>query len=124
MKVLIWIWNVRKIGKVEKRREVKDYIRAQEADFIGLVEPKVRSGKAARITRCLGKDCSKAIAVENEAGNGRIWLIWNITIRDRDLIRLYLVAAGTKELRNIFVCLGRDKRPQTLYLRGDVFWSS
>lgn len=124
MKVLIWIWNVRKIGKVEKRREVKDYIRAQEADLIGLVEPKVRSGKAARITRCLGKDCSKAIAVENEAGNGRILLIWNITIRYRDLIRLYLVAAGKKELINIFVCLGRDKRPQTLYLRGDVFWSS
>lgn len=46
MKVLIW--NVRKIGKVEKQREAKDYIRAQEADFIGLVETKVRSGKAAR----------------------------------------------------------------------------
>lgn len=102
MKVLIW--NVRKIGKVEKQREgVK--LRAQEADLIGLVEPKVRT---ARITRCLGKDCSKAIAVENEAGNGRIWLIWNITIRYRDLIRLYLVAAGTKDLINIFVCLGRD----------------
>ena len=46
--------------------------------MIGLVETKVRSGKAARITRCLGKDCSKAITVENEAGNGRIWLIWNM----------------------------------------------
>lgn len=94
MKVLIW--NVRKIGKVEKQREAKDYIRAQKADLIG--ETKVRSGKAARITRCLGKDCSKAIIVENEAGNGRIWLIWNITMtltRYRDLIRLYLVAAGT-----------------------------
>lgn len=75
MKVLIW--NVRGIGKVEKQREAKDYIRAQEADFIGLVETKVRSGKAARMTRCLGKDC-KAITVENAAGNGRIWLIWNI----------------------------------------------
>ena len=122
MKVLIW--NARKIGKVEKQREAKDYIRAQEADLIGLVETKVRSGKAARITRCLGKDCSKAITVENAAGNGRIWRIWNITMRYRDLIRLYLVAAGTKELINIFVCLGRDKRPQTLYLRGDVFGSS
>lgn len=29
------------------------------------------------MTRCLGKDC-KAITVENAAGNGRIWLIWNI----------------------------------------------
>lgn len=56
--MIIWIWNVRKIGKVEKRREgVKHYIRAQEADL--LVEP--RSGKAARITRCLGKDCSNAV---------------------------------------------------------------
>ena len=53
MKVLIW--NVKKIGKVEKQREAKDYIRAQEADLIGLVETKVRSGKVARITRCLGK---------------------------------------------------------------------
>ena len=53
MKVLIW--NVRKIGKVEKQREVKDYIRTQEADLIGLVETKVRSGKATRITRMLGK---------------------------------------------------------------------
>lgn len=44
MKVLIW--NVRKIGKVEKQREAKDYIRAQEADLIGLVETKVRNGKA------------------------------------------------------------------------------
>lgn len=125
MKVLIW--NGRRIGKVEKQREGKDYIRAQEADWIGLVETKVRSGKAARITRCLGKDCSKAITMENEAGNGRIWLIWNITMtltRYRDLIRLYLVAAGTKELINIFFCLGRDKRPQPLYLRGDVFGSS
>lgn len=114
MKVLIW--NVRKIGKVEKEREAKDYIRAQEADFIGLVETKVRSGKAARITRCLGKDCSKAITVQNEAGNGRIWLIWNLTMTltiYRDLIRPYLVAAGIKELINIFFCLGRDKRPQT-----------
>lgn len=42
------------------------------SDLIGLVETKVRSGKAARITRCLGKDCNKAITVENEAGNGRI----------------------------------------------------
>lgn len=42
MKVLIW--NVRKIGKVEKQREAKDYIRAQEADLIGLVETKVRKG--------------------------------------------------------------------------------
>lgn len=114
MKVLIW--NVRKTGKVEKEREAKDYIRAQEADLIGLVETKVRSGKAARITRCLGKDCSKAITVQNEAGNGRIWLIWNITMTltiYRDLIRLYLVAAGIKELINILFCLGRDKRPQT-----------
>jgi len=71
-------WNGRRIGKVEKQREAKDYIRAQEEDLIGLVETKVRSGKAARITRCLGKDCSKAITVENEAGNGRIWLIWNM----------------------------------------------
>lgn len=46
--------------------------------MIGLVETKVRSGKAARIGRCLGKDCSKAITVENEAGNGIIWLIWKI----------------------------------------------
>ena len=54
MKVLIW--NVRKIGKVEKEREAKDYIRAQEADLIGLVETKVRSGKAARINyQMLGK---------------------------------------------------------------------
>ena len=74
----VQLWNVRKIGKVEKQREAKDYIRAQEADLIGLVETKVRSGKAARITRCLGKDCSKAITVENEAGNGRILLIWKI----------------------------------------------
>lgn len=64
---------------MEKQREAKDYIRAQEADLIGLVETQVRSGKAARITRCLGKDCSKAITVENEAGNGGIGLIWNIT---------------------------------------------
>lgn len=77
MKVLIW--NVRKIGKVEKH-SIERPFRAQEADFIGLVESKVRSGKAAIITRCLGKDCSKAITVENEAGNGRIWLIWNITM--------------------------------------------
>ncbi|CAK9171111.1 unnamed protein product [Ilex paraguariensis] len=71
MTLKVQLWNVRKIGKVEKQREAKDYIRAQEADLIGLVETKVRSGKAARITRCLGKDCSKAITVENEAGNGR-----------------------------------------------------
>ena len=44
MKVLIW--NVRRIGKVEKEKEAKDYIRAQKADLIGLVETKVRSGKA------------------------------------------------------------------------------
>lgn len=43
MKVLIW--NGRRIGKVEKQREAKDYIRAQEADLIGLVETKVKSGK-------------------------------------------------------------------------------
>jgi len=45
------IWNVRKIGKVEKQREAKDYIRAQEADLIGLVETKVRRGKTIRISR-------------------------------------------------------------------------
>lgn len=75
-----------------------------------MVETKVRSEKAARITRCLGKYCSKAITVENEAGNGRIWLIYNITMtlrRYRDLIRLSLVAAGTKEFINIFFCFGR-----------------
>lgn len=69
MKVLIW--NGRRIGKVEKQREAKDYIRAQEADLIGLVETKVRSGKAARITRCLGKDCSK--------------LLWRMKPRPADL---------------------------------------
>ena len=74
------IWNGRRIGKVEKQREAKDSIRAQEEDLIGLVETKVRSGKAARITRCLGKDCSKAITVENEAGNGRNGKIWRITM--------------------------------------------
>lgn len=35
MKVLIW--NGRRIGKVEKQREAKETIRAQEADLIGLV---------------------------------------------------------------------------------------
>ena len=33
-------WNGRRIGKVEKQREAKDYIRAQEEDLIGLVETK------------------------------------------------------------------------------------
>jgi len=83
-----------------KSRSIERPFRAQEADFIGLVESKVRSGKAARITRCLRKDCSKAITVENEAGNGRIWLIWNITMtltRYIDLIRLDLVAAGGRK---------------------------
>lgn len=34
----VQLWNGRRIGKVEKQREAKDYIRAQEADLIGLVD--------------------------------------------------------------------------------------
>lgn len=51
MKVLIW--NVRKIGKVEKEREAKDYIRAQEADLIGLVE--TEEWKGGQNYQMLGK---------------------------------------------------------------------
>lgn len=71
-----------------------------------MVETKVRNGKAARITRCLGKDCTKAITVENEKP-GRIWLIWKRTMDINEIERsdqALLVAAGTKEIRKIFFC--------------------
>lgn len=48
----------------ERSVKSKDYIRAQKADLIGLVETKVRSEKAARITRCLGKGCSLSLTLD------------------------------------------------------------
>lgn len=76
--------------------------------MIGLVETKVRSGKAARITRCLGKDCNKAITVENEAGNGRIWLIdleYNYDINEiqRSDQALYLSCWDKKIKKHFFL---------------------
>lgn len=49
-----------------------------------------------------------AIAVEKEVRNVRILLTYNITMtlmKYIDLIRLYLVAAGTKELIQFLLCL-------------------
>jgi len=99
------------------------------SDGIGLVETKVRSGKAARITRCLGKDCNKAITVENEAGNGRIWLIdleYNYDINEiqRSDQAFYFSCWDKKIKKNthFFLPFGRDKKASNLISERRCLW--
>ena len=68
MKVKILSWNVRGVNDFDKRKVIKNFIRAQKADLVCLQETKVQEMNK---TMCLGVGCFldwKALNAEGTTG--------------------------------------------------------
>lgn len=69
------IWNVRGINNPIKQKALVDRIRKLNANFICLVETRVKKEKSTDVVRKCFPDWSM-IYNYDKAINGRIWILW------------------------------------------------
>ena len=72
-------WNVRGMNKKGRRKDIKNHINKYHLSVIGLLETKVKSSKAERITGCIPSTWSYCANYEF-SNKGRIWVFWDEAI--------------------------------------------
>lgn len=77
--MIISTWNVRGMNKSLRQREVIKFIRDNDVGILGLLETRIKQPKADSIRRQFGMHWSFADNY-GEASNGRIWVAWNGTV--------------------------------------------
>ncbi|XP_019251250.1 PREDICTED: uncharacterized protein LOC109230181 [Nicotiana attenuata] len=71
--------NGKGVNKRYKQKEVREYIRSNKINLVGLVETKVKEANAHRIAKLLVPGWG-LLTNYNEARNGRIWILWDTNI--------------------------------------------
>ncbi|XP_020259351.1 uncharacterized protein LOC109835749 [Asparagus officinalis] len=93
------IWNVRSMNNVGRRRDIKRHIHSLKPNVVGLLETKVKSAKAYRITKCIPSHwsyCNNYTA----SNKGRIWVAWDADVWNGTVISVTLQQITIK-LQNI-----------------------
>ncbi|XP_020263344.1 uncharacterized protein LOC109839326 [Asparagus officinalis] len=88
----IAIWNIRGFNKSSKHKIVRQFIQDYNLSLLGLLETKIPGSKLQSLTMKITKDW-KWICNVHEAGNGRIWLLWDsdiLTMQDTILTDQYI----------------------------------
>ncbi|KAK9756126.1 hypothetical protein RND81_01G075300 [Saponaria officinalis] len=74
--MIISAWNIRGFNKSVKHSEVAGFLAQSKVDFCGLLETRVKKGKADSILR-KSFTAYNSFCNYNSHYNGRIWLIWH-----------------------------------------------
>lgn len=72
-------WNVRGMNMKSRRKDIKNHIKSLYPSVVGLIETKVKSHKAARISKCIPSTwpyCNNYSC----SNKGRIWLTWDDSV--------------------------------------------
>lgn len=85
----ILFWNVRGMNKKSRRKDIKNHIRSIQPTVMGLIETKVKSHKASRITNCIPPNWSYYNNYANSA-KGRIWIAWEDAVWTGSVISISL----------------------------------
>ena len=70
-------WNVRGLGKAEKRRMVRNVMGSQKVDLILIQETKWKNVTERLVSQVWGSGDFKWVAVESEGSSGGLICIWN-----------------------------------------------
>ncbi|XP_019235765.1 PREDICTED: uncharacterized protein LOC109216089 [Nicotiana attenuata] len=99
-----WLfWNIRGVNKRYKQKEVREYIRSNKINLVGLVETKVKETNAYRIANPLVPGWG-TLTNYNEARNGRVWILWDTNV---------LKVTGLQDDPQLIHCIVRS-------IKGDV----
>lgn len=81
------IWNIRGLNKPPRQREVKKHLLHNKANFVGLVETKVRLAE---------EKIMASIAIHGElvtnahlSRKSRIWMLWDLELVDLQVIHIH-----------------------------------
>ena len=83
--MIIGSWNIRGLNEPYKQDEVRSWVRVNRIFLFGLNETRVRPSSGSRITRSLMRGW-KSINNYNHHSNGRIWILWDPSVVDIDMI--------------------------------------
>lgn len=75
-----FFWNMRGFNKSTKHAVVRDWIRNHSLQFGGLLETRVKEGRAGRIVGSVFNNWSFMSNYEHHH-LGRIWVVWGPSIR-------------------------------------------
>ena len=78
-------WNVRGMNKRYKQKEIKLFLQLNKVSLAGLIETRVKEGNATTTMNGIAPGW-KRLHNYNDAANGRIWIIWDDSWYDVQLI--------------------------------------
>lgn len=73
----IVMWNVRGMNKKERQREVRDLIKKEKPDLVGLVETKIRENKSAIAANSIWGGIESLINYDSNP-RGIILVMWDL----------------------------------------------
>ncbi|KAK2654984.1 hypothetical protein Ddye_008036 [Dipteronia dyeriana] len=106
--MLAMMWNIRGLGKVEKRRKVKSVILNHKLAIVFLQETKLAMFDSGIIRSLDGFALTRGVAVDAEGSTGGLITLWNeeaVTIKDFISNKCCIILVGTlNKLEKDVVC--------------------
>lgn len=111
MSFSIQAWNVRGLGRFDKRSIVKDIVRSSSVELLVLVEYKLKSLPRAFMRQVCPFPLVDGICLPFKGAAGGIWVIW-------DSSKIDVINSWVKELVSV---LGRMRNTEEVWLLSGVY---